>query len=213
MSLRHSTCLIFLLAVTAARAASFSAEVKNTKGGAVTDAVIWLLPLDRPAPAFAPNTAVKEIAQHDQQYSAYVTVVQAGSTVRFPNRDTVQHHVYSLSKAKKFELPLYNPGSAAAETFEVSGEVVLGCNIHDWMLAYVLVVPTPYYAQTEDGRAVISAPAGRYHLSLWHPRLAAAVTEEIILDDTETTHRDFTVKLKPDRRIRRGLVGRDSGYR
>ena len=89
-----------------------------------------------------------------------VTVVQAGTKVVFPNRDTVQHHVYSLSKPKKFELPLYNPGQKESLVFESAGLVTLGCNIHDWMIAYLLVVPTPWFAKTdEQGLTTATAPA------------------------------------------------------
>jgi len=172
------------------------------------------VPLDAAIPLPAPSPAAhNEIAQQNQEYTTYVTVVQAGSTVMFPNRDTVQHHVYSLSKAKKFELPLYNPGAAESFVFDVPGIVTLGCNIHDWMLAYLVVVPTPYFARSDArGAAALTAPAGRYRLELWHPRLGAALTEEITLADGAALRREFTLTLKPDRRIRRGPEGKRGGY-
>ena len=54
-----------------------------------------------------------------------------------------------------------------------SGAAVLGCNIHDWMLGYILVVDTPWFTKTDDeGRAVLDdLPAGRYRLVAWHPRV------------------------------------------
>ena len=200
---------------TAARAADFTAAVKDRKGAAIADAVVSLVPLDAMTASSPPPAAPRtEIAQENQEYSSYVTVVQAGSKIYFPNRDTVQHHVYSLSKAKKFELPLYNPGSVESIAFDVSGVVTLGCNIHDWMLAYVLVVTTPYYAKSDGaGAASVTAPAGRYRLEVWHPRLATTLTEEVTLADGAGVHRDFTLTLKPDRRVRRGPEGKNSGYR
>jgi hypothetical protein len=155
-----------------------------------------------------------EIAQESQEFVPYVTVVQAGSRVLFPNNDTVQHHVYSLSKAKKFELPLYNPNQNESFVFDVSGLVTLGCNIHDWMLAYLVVVPTPYYAKTDAlGHAAIAAPAGRYRLELWHPRLATATSQEVTLAASASPTREFTLALKADRRIRRGVNSKTGGYR
>ncbi|MDI1320652.1 MAG: methylamine utilization protein, partial [bacterium] len=107
-------------------AAELTVTVKADKAANVADAVVALIPLDAPVPPPVP-AARNEIAQQNQEYTTYVTIVQAGSTVYFPNKDTVQHHVYSLSKAKKFELPLYNPGRAESFVFDVSGVVTLGC--------------------------------------------------------------------------------------
>jgi plastocyanin len=205
--------LTTLLAATAAGAAELTIAVKNSKGEPVADAVASLVQLDATVPIPSPNT-VGEIAQKGQEFTSYVTVVQTGSRVVFPNRDTVQHHVYSLSKAKKFELPLYNPGSAESFVFDVPGVVTLGCNIHDWMLAYLVVVPTPFFARTDgSGAAHVTAPAGRYRLELWHPRLATAMTEEIALADGAAATREFTLTLKPDRRIRRGPESKAGSYR
>jgi plastocyanin len=205
--------LISLAAVAAAGAAQLAVTARDGKGGPVADVVVSLIPLDAPVPPPAPTTR-NEIAQENQEYSTYVTVVQAGSTVYFPNKDTVQHHVYSLSKAKKFELPLYNPGRAESFVFDVSGVVTLGCNIHDWMLAYLIVVPTPYFAKSDGlGAATVTAPPGRYRLELWHPRLGAPLSEEITLAEGPVLARTFSLTLKPDRRIRRGPAGKTSGYR
>ena len=205
MKPRFLLALLALVTAAAAGAADLTVTTKGGKGAAVADAVVALIPLDAPVPPPVPAQRT-EIAQQNQEYSAYVTIVQAGSRVYFPNKDTVQHHVYSLSTAKKFELPLYNPGQA--------GVVTLGCNIHDWMLAYLVVVPTPYFTKSDGlGAALVTAPAGRYRLQLWHPRMAAPITEEITLAEGPASKREFTLTLKADRRIRRGSVGKNSGYR
>ncbi len=110
-----------------------SITVRTAKGEAVADAAFALIPLDSNAPsAPADSRAHAEVVQQKEEFIPYVTVVQAGTHVEFPNRDSVQHHVYSLSKAKKFELPLYDPGRSESLVFDVSGTVTLGCNIHDW---------------------------------------------------------------------------------
>ena len=199
-------------AATLASAADFNFTAKNAKGEPIADAAVSLVPLDAPTPPASTATHT-EISQENQEYSTYVTVVQAGSRVYFPNKDTVQHHVYSLSKAKRFELPLYNPGRAESFVFDVPGLVTLGCNIHDWMLAYLVVVPTPYFGKTDGAGATrISAPAGRYRLEVWHPRLAAVMTGEITLADATAMSHDATLTLKPDRRVRRGPESKGKGY-
>ena len=205
--------LFALATATLAGAAELTVTTKGGKGEAVADAVVALIPLDTPVPPPVPAQRT-EITQQNQEYTTYVTVVQAGSKVFFPNRDSVQHHVYSLSKAKKFGLPLYNPGQAESFVFDVSGVVTLGCNIHDWMLAYLVVVPTPWFGKTDGlGAAMITAPAGRYRLQLWHPRMTATITEEITLAESPDNKREFTVTLKADRRVRRGPAGKIGGYR
>ena len=206
-----SLCLFLGLALVA-RSGEISCQVKSTKGEAVADAVVSLIPLDGAVPAVAPDAKI-EIEQKGQEFQPYVTVVQTGTRVVFPNRDTVQHHVYSLSKAKKFELPLYNPGQAESVVFDVPGLVSVGCNIHDWMISQLVIVPTPWFAKSDtQGAAKITAPAGRYRLELWHPRLAAALTREVVLVDGAAAHEDFTLTLKPDRRVRRSIGSKGSGY-
>lgn len=194
-------------------AAEFSTTLTNAKGGdPLIEATVALIPLDQPAPPL-PADAQAEIAQEGQEFYGFITIVQTGTKVVFPNRDSVQHHVYSLSKPKKFELPLYNPGGKESLVFETTGLVTLGCNIHDWMIAYLVVVPTPWFAKTDtSGRATLAALAGRYRLEVWHPRLARAVSEEITLTDSAPATRDFSLTLKPERRIRRGGGSRSGGY-
>ena len=214
MRLRLLIALLVLPAATAVLAApaGLTVTVKGAKGEPVADAVISLVPLD--GASIPPPAAAGEIAQQDQEFTSYVTVVQAGARVVFPNRDTVQHHVYSLSKAKKFELPLYKPGQAESFVFDVAGLVSLGCNIHEWMAAYLVVVPTPYFAKTgAEGTASVAAPGGRYRLELWHPRLAASVTAELTLAAGEAARREFTLTLKADKRPRRGGPAKSGGYR
>ena len=188
-----------------------SCLVKSAKGEAVADAVVSLIPLDGTVPAVATDAKV-EIEQEGQEFQPYVTVVQTGTRVVFPNRDTVQHHVYSLSKAKKFELPLYNVGQTESIVFDVPGLVTIGCNIHDWMISHLVVVPTPWFAKSDAAGAVkIIAPAGRYRLEIWHPRGSQAA-KELTLADSATTTETAVLTLKPDRRVRRTVGAKSSGY-
>ncbi len=203
----------WLLALSLASAAELRLAARDAKGLPVADAVVSLLPLDSPAPTGS-ITCEAAVQQQGQEFSPFVTVVQTGTAVKFPNRDTVQHHVYSLSKARKFELPLYNPGRAEVIVFDQPGLITLGCNIHDWMLAYVVVVATPWFAQTDAaGTATVTAPPGRYRLELWHPRLAALLTSEITLTAGEAPPLPFTLTLKPDRRIHRPADAKPGAYR
>lgn len=135
-----------------------------------------LEPLGRNAPQARRRAAIE---QRDREFVPYLTIVQKGTSVDFPNRDPYKHHVYSFSPAKVFEIKLQSAKHANQVMFDKAGDVALGCNIHDWMEAYVLVVDTPWFAKTgADGMARIrQVPTGAYRLRLWHPRQKAAAAE------------------------------------
>ncbi len=145
--------------------------VTDDKGLPLPDAVVFL---DSPAAkaAFKPQVGV-EVEQVAKQFAPKVAVVTAGSLVSFPNRDKVRHHVYSFSPAKTFDLKLYTGTPANPVLFDKSGVVVLGCNIHDLMISWILVLETPYFGKTPASGQVALAdvPAGTYQLKVWHPGL------------------------------------------
>jgi hypothetical protein len=101
-----------------------------------------------------------------------VMVVTKGTAVSFPNLDTVRHHVYSFSPVKRFEIKLYVGTPSNPVVFDQPGVAVLGCNIHDDMAAWMVVVDTPYHAMTgSDGTARLpDVPAGSYRLRAWSNR-------------------------------------------
>lgn len=116
-----------------------------------------------------------EIEQKDVRFSPLVTVVQTGTAILFPNHDKVRHHVYSFSPAKTFEMKLYSGVPANPILFDKAGAVVLGCNIHDQMVAYVQVVNTPYFGKTDTaGRVKLDGLVnGKYTLKIWYFNMPA----------------------------------------
>jgi plastocyanin len=152
-----------------ALAGGIDAFVTTPDGQALADAVVVLEPAGG---APAASRATVTIAQRDRELVPYATVVQTGTTIEFPNQDPFKHHLFSFSPAKTFEIKLYAGKPAKPVVFDKPGEVALGCNIHDWMEAYVLVVDTPYFARTDArGRARLAdVPPGSYRLRWWHPR-------------------------------------------
>ena len=203
-------------------AGNLTVTVRGPKGEPVADAVVSLVPLDRPAPAAGPQTESVEVAQEDEQYQPYLTIVRAGTRVEFPNKDRIQHHIYSASETKKFEKPLYAPGAREAITFDRPGVVALGCNIHDWMIAYVVVLDTPWFARSSAaGTASLTGiPAGRYRIDVWHPRLIGAdrkpvrspISRELAVTDGAAVTDSFTLTLAPDRRIKRTPGAKSGNY-
>jgi len=194
-------------------AGSLEVIVKDDKGRPGSDAVAYVA-------AGTASAAPKKHAvvdQRDKQFIPYVTAVQVGTPVIFPNSDNIRHHVYSFSPAKKFELPLYSGVPAEPVVFDKTGFVTLGCNIHDWMIAYVAVLPTPYFQVTrQDGRAVLKdLPAGQYAVQVWHPALKGQ--PEVLAQRVDvggaTKSLLFTLPLKSDVRAKRAPGLTTGGYR
>jgi plastocyanin len=170
-----------------AQAGVVEIQASDSEGKPLADAVVFL----ESAASKAAARALKgqEIGQSRRQFERRVTVVTVGSEIEFPNRDTVRHHVYSFSPAKPFELKLYSGKPARPVAFDRPGVAVLGCNIHDNMVAWVVVVETPHYALSDaSGKLRIDGvPPGSYRLRSWHPGLppgAPAQDEPLQVSDT-----------------------------
>jgi plastocyanin len=205
MSRSNRIILLSLLGVLlgAARPPSFTIEstVKDDKGRPVEDAVVYVA---SPLAASSRTTLSATMDQQDKEFIPHVLPVEVGTSVHFPNRDNIRHHVYSFSEAKKFELPLYIGTPANPVVFDKPGPVVLGCNIHDWMVGYIVVLSTVHFAKTgADGKARLQNVSGGVHeIRVWHPRMKAATEktgQQLTLgagsDQSEAT---FVVSLKRD---------------
>lgn len=153
-------------------AATVQVTVQDDAGKPLPDAIVFLE--SREARALARPVEGAEIAQKAKQFTPAVLVITAGTAVTFPNQDTVRHHVYSFSPSKTFELKLYIGAPANPVVFDRPGIAVLGCNIHDQMAAWVVVVETPYYGRSNAAGIVAlpQVPAGSYRLRVWHAGLA-----------------------------------------
>ncbi len=152
------------------QAAELTVDVIDMAGLPVENAVVYAEP-DNPV---AMPQAAAMIEQRGKQFNPLVSVIQTGSDVTFPNFDSVRHHVYSFSPAKTFELKLYSGVPTSPIKFDKAGTVVLGCNIHDTMVAFIQVVDTPYFTKSNKlGKAVLrDLPNGGYTLKVWHYALA-----------------------------------------
>ena len=119
------------------------------------------------------------MAQRNEQFVPGTLVIARGSTVAFPNLDTVRHSVYSFSKPARFEIDLFGRDQTRTQKFPIAGAVALGCNIHDQMRGYIRVVDTPYAGKTDhNGMLALDAvPSGAAKITVWHPRLRAPGNE------------------------------------
>jgi plastocyanin len=218
-ALAAALLLTSLLAARPLRAARVELTLQQPNGRPLAGAVLYALPLDgRRLPP--PASAVMD--QRDRRFVPQILPVQTGAAVSFPNTDSISHHVYSFSPAKRFELYLpKNEGRAgrgqtqrgsSQVIFDRAGVAALGCNIHDWMLAYILVVDTPWFTKADaQGRAVLAdVPAGRYRLVVWHPRITdqeASLQREVRLagDGTESWRLALHAPLLPARDQEQGF--------
>jgi plastocyanin len=165
--------LFAVLFADGAFAGMVTVNVTTRSGVVAVDTVIVFDPLDA-TPAPSHDAAI--IDQINKRFVPRVSVVRTGTTITFPNSDRIRHQVYSFSRAKTFDLKLYAGSPKTPVEFDHPGLVVLGCNIHDTMVAFVGVVDSPYFAKTsESGSAVLNLPAGRYRLRVWHPNAVAAI--------------------------------------
>ena len=212
-----SVLSVLLLGASAASAATLQVTVTDQKNAPLEDVVVVATPLaSKLKPPGAPRQQI--IDQIKLEYVPFVTVIQTTTPVIFPNKDNTRHHVYSFSAAKKFELPLYAGVTAAPVIFDKPGIVVLGCNIHDRMLAYVYVTDSPYHGATgKEGAVDIGGlEAGEYEVQAWHPGLAdpeALATQRVRLDASQITIAALRLEVKPIIRGRRAPRPGGGGYR
>jgi plastocyanin len=168
--------LLVLYAPALALSDELEITVQDDDGKPVEHAVVYARPIGDHADS-ANRAEPVAIDQINKEYVPYVTAIRVGTSVEFPNKDQIRHHVYSFSDAKNFEIPLYEGTPAAPIVFDTAGSVTLGCNIHDWMKAYVFVSESPYFAVTEaGGEATIDLPDGDYTVEVWHPELKGEPT-------------------------------------
>jgi len=193
-----------MVALSAASASSVAAaeltvRVSDAAGKPVRDAVITFTPSGGAAIPAEVKGAAYVMAQKNITFVPFVLAVPQGATVSFPNRDRVNHHVYSFSPAQPFQLPLYGSGQTRSVKFDHAGTIALGCNIHDSMSAYIRVVGTPWFATSgDDGKAVLKdVPAGAGTLAVWQPLMESGnheVSRSLTLGAGDAAQ-SFTVKV------------------
>lgn len=197
-ALRLAVTACISLVAASASATGVAVLVSDSAGKPLADTVVYVDPEGGDAPKVM---KAAEIEQRGLKFLPLVSVIQVGSRVSFPNNDKVRHHIYSFSPAKKFDQKLYSGVAASPQVFDKAGTVVLGCNIHDRMIAYVKVVDSPYFARTDaNGVARITLPfAGKVKVSAWHYNMVGAAAEQaaVLKAGPDLASLTFKLTLKP----------------
>lgn len=153
------------------------------------------------APAVAVNLSGAQFVmdQRNLTFLPHILPVPVGATVSFPNNDKVDHNVFSLSRAKKFSLGSYKPGEIKTVRFDKPGFVELRCDVHAEMLAYIMIMKSPYFAVTDaKGRfeipdlnlleqvgiqGITNIPPGKHFIKTWHEKLKTKKQAVTLPDD------------------------------
>ncbi|HEY3780183.1 MAG TPA: hypothetical protein VGL56_03805 [Fimbriimonadaceae bacterium] len=161
--MNHILFLTVLLATGHSGAVTGTVQFDN--GRVASNAVIYLEGGAKSTPL-----ADAMVDQRERTFIPHVSVITTGTTVRFPNDDTISHNVFADYNAKKFDLGVYARGQTKRQKFDKTGVVAMMCSVHPDMSAYILVVDTPYYAVTDSkGHFKIdNVPPGTYTLRGWH---------------------------------------------
>ena len=182
------TLLTVLALATTAIAGTIEGKVSPGKSVVYVDAIAGKT---FPAPSAKPVVDQKGLA-----FTPHVMVVQQGTTVEFQNSDSVQHNVFwpSISGNKKegHNLGTWPKGEKRPFTFSTPGVVPLLCNVHPEMEGYIVISPTPYFAEADaNGNFKIdNVPDGKYNVVAWHEGLK---TQTKPVDVAGTGKADFTL--------------------
>ena len=135
-----------------------------------------------------------KLVQQRGRFDPEILVVPVNSTVAFPNADPIFHNVFSLSKAKQFDLGYYRGGQPRTVRFDKAGVVQVYCHLHPHMNAAIVVVPSAWYTRpSHDGSFMLSGiPQGTYVCVVWH-KSAGFLKRRVELQETGTTSVDLTI--------------------
>ncbi len=164
--------------------------------------VVFLDALEHPPTSPTPGRS--EIRQAGKRFSPAVLPILVGGSVDFPNDDVIYHNVFSLSRAKPFDLGIYEQDSTRSVVFNSTGLVSVFCNLHPEMVSYILVLANPYFTTTDpQGRFVIEdTPQGRATVRTWYPRTQTHPEVEILIGDSDITNLNLHVVETLDFQIR-----------
>ena len=183
--------------ISRALAADITVKVSDAAGHPLPEAVVYL----RGAGVAAVGAPAQvTIDQKNKQFAPQISVVSVGTAVAFPNSDQIRHSVYSFSPAKPFTIKLYAGKPPAPVVFDHEGIVVLGCNIHDAMAAWVAVVDTPLFGKTDSSGVLVlhGVRPASYELAAWYPGMESGPqTQTMAVTGVDAVSREVRLPVSP----------------
>jgi len=165
-------------------AISLSVTVNDVQNDTLEGVVVYVQFQSNDTLSTEKYTAI-DIRQKDKGFSPYINVIQSNSKVTFSNLDDITHHIYSVTGNEKFSYTIKSGDISLPLKIKHSGLIAMGCNIHDWMSGYILVVDTPYYGITnKDGNIYFNLEnPGIYQIVVWHPQMNEKPFKKIKLNN------------------------------
>ncbi len=127
-----------------------------------------------PGKTFPAPTNHPVMDQRSLAFQPHNMVVQQGTTVDFLNSDSVSHNVFWTviggNKKLGHNLGTWPQGQTRSFKFDNPGTVPVLCNVHPEMSGFIVVSPTPYFAQTDSSGnyQIENVPDGSYTVTAWH---------------------------------------------
>jgi plastocyanin len=184
-----SGCVLFFSTINAS-------EIQgniSSQSEKLENAVVYIKKIE--GKTFLPPKETVVLNQTGLRFVPHVLPVVVGTTVKFPNEDVVLHNVFSPGYIDKFNLGTYPQGSSRIRKFDKPGVVLLLCNIHHEMSAFIVVIETSFFAVTKsDGNYKIrDIPPGKYNLTFWHEKIEPQI-KEIEVPDQGIITVNFLIK-------------------
>lgn len=179
---------------------ALSVNVTSFNNKPIENIVVFIEPIDHEVTL--QNLEPLEIGQKNQSFTPYISVMQLGSEVAFNNQDNITHQIYSPVGNNKFSVKIRAGQEVIKNDFNEAGVVSMGCNIHDWMSGYMLIVDTPYFAKTDKmGNTKINIEkAGLYKVNVWHPQMNEVnntLTKEINVNSLMEVSMQLSKPMQP----------------
>ena len=164
--------LFVVLSGTALLTSALAGDIQGKVSGATGTSVVYVDAIA--GKTFPPPAQHFQIDQKGLMFQPHVLVIPVGATVDLQNSDSVQHNLFwpSINGNKKLghNLGTWPKGEKRSFQFDQPGAISLLCNVHPEMSGYLVVSPTPYFAETDGGGnfKISNVPDGKYNVVAWH---------------------------------------------
>ncbi|MEM9100753.1 MAG: hypothetical protein AAGB12_00410 [Pseudomonadota bacterium] len=169
-------------------ASVLTVEVLSIKNKPLEEMVVYASPKNFQAQLTSEKPPLT-IKQKEGAFTPYINIIQRYQSVNFVNIDDITHHIYSVSGKTRFSFKLRASQEKKLKNFTVPEDVAMGCNIHDWMSGFILVVDTPYFGKTNaKGKLKLNLPPEEYTIVVWHPQMQSTnnrISKRLILNNNQ----------------------------